>query len=100
MEVTMKKTLLLGAALAAGVLFGGHTAPVEAAPLVTALTTNPVQADVVEKAAWRCDGRRCSWVPGYYGPVPGYARSWAPPRFPHCYWKKGLLGRWKYKCND
>lgn len=96
----MTRTLLLSAALGTGVLFAGSAIAVNAAPLGPALTGAPVQAKTIQKAAWQCNGRRCTWVPGYWGPVPDYARSWAPPRFPNCYWKQGLLGRWKYKCND
>lgn len=96
----MIKTLLCSAALAAAVLLVGQATPVEAAPLGSAVNINPVQTNTVQKAAWQCIGRRCSWVPGYWGPVPGYARSWGPPQSPYCYWKQGLLGRWKYKCDD
>ena len=87
-------------ALGVVVLAAGYATPVEAASVGPVASGSPVQANVVQKAAWDCRGRRCTWLPGYRGPIPGYARTWGPPRFPHCYWKKGLLGRWKYKCDD
>ena len=96
----MTKVFFLSTAIAAAVLFAGQTTPVEAAPLGPIQSGNGAQTSVIQEAAWQCRGRRCNWVPNYWGPVPGYARSWGPPRFPHCYWKKGLLGNWKYKCDN
>lgn len=89
-----------GAALAAGILFAGQIDLAAAAPMVPALSGTGVQGIAIQEAAWQCGPRRCVWVPGYRGPIPGYARTWGPPTFPNCYWKRGLLGKWKYKCDD
>jgi hypothetical protein len=44
-------------------------------------------------------------APGYvapgYAPVdPGYAVAWGPAIEPDCHWKRGVLGRVKYDCDD
>jgi len=30
--------------------------------------------------------------------VPGYATAWTAPVYPGCFWKRGLLGRWRMVC--
>ena len=87
-------------ALAAGFLFASHAGPVESAPIIPTLSGATQQAGPIQEAAWQCGPRRCVWVPGYRGPIPDYARAWGAPTFPHCHWKRGLLGKWKYKCDD
>lgn len=96
----MTKILVLSAALAAGALFAGSIGPATAAPSAPALDQGAAQSSIVADAAWSCGPRRCVWVPGYRGPVPSYAMGWGAPAYPHCYWKRGILGKWKQKCND
>jgi hypothetical protein len=100
----MTKKIFLSAMLAAGMMFAGQTAPAQAANSAAmaapAISQSPAQAGVVQKAAWRCGVRRCTWVPGYTGRVPMYARSWGPPPRPVCHWERGLLGKWKLDCDD
>jgi hypothetical protein len=96
----MTKTLFFSTALAAGLMLAGSLQPAAAAPSAPALGHAAGQGNLVENAAWSCGPRRCTWVPGYRGPVPGYALRWGPPRYTHCYWKRGILGNWKQKCDD
>jgi hypothetical protein len=95
----MQKTLFLSTALVAGLMVAGSQQPAEAAPMAPAPVPGATHGVLVD-AAWSCGPRRCDWVPGFRGPVPGYAMRWAPPLYPHCYWKRGLLGNWKQKCDD
>ncbi|HUW73639.1 MAG TPA: hypothetical protein VMW05_06360 [Methyloceanibacter sp.] len=95
----MQKTLFLSAALAAGLMFAGSPQPAEAAPLAPPPAPGATHGALVQDAAWSCGPRRCVWVPGYRGPVPGYARAWTAPLYPNCYWKRGLLGNWRQKCD-
>jgi hypothetical protein len=55
------------------------------------------QADDAD-AAWRCGPGACWWTPGYTGYVPPYAYRWGPPHRPHCYWRVGRRGVWRYDC--
>lgn len=96
----MMKSLTLTTALAAGVMLATSPQPAEAAPVMPPLAPGAAHGALLQDAAWQCGPRRCTWVPNYWGPVPGYARGWGPPARPDCYWKKGLLGNWKYKCDD
>ncbi|ODS01798.1 hypothetical protein AUC69_06090 [Methyloceanibacter superfactus] len=100
----MTKGLFLSTALAASLLFAGSMQPAGAAPSAPAMAqaTAPfaAQSALLEDAAWRCGPRRCWWVRNYWGPVPDYALGWGPPLRPDCYWKRGLLGKWKHKCDD
>lgn len=96
----MTKSLFLSTALAAGLAMAGHTTPAEAAPRVPAPAPLTAQDALVQDAAWSCGPRRCVWMPGFRGPIPGYARTWGPPHAPGCHWKRGLLGKWKYKCDN
>lgn len=96
----MTKSLFLSTALAAGLVLAGHTQPAEAAPMAPALSHPAAQNALVQDAGWRCGPRRCWWVRNYWGPVPGFATGWGPPHAPGCYWKRGILGNWKYKCDD
>lgn len=96
----MTKSLFLSTALAAGLMLAGSPQPAEAAPAVPPLAPGATHGTLVQDAAWSCGPRRCVWTPGYRGPVPGYAMHWGPPRYPHCYWKRGILGKWKHKCDD
>ena len=52
---------------------------------------------VPAKADWLCGPDRCVWVE-YDVVEPLYAQTWAPPVRPSCFWKQGLLGRWKMIC--
>ena len=51
-------------------------------------------------AVWVCGPVQCVWDPtpdvGYV--MPGYAAAWAAPVYPGCFWKRGLLGRWRMVC--
>jgi hypothetical protein len=96
----VSKSLFVSTALAAGLLVTGATQPATAAPSAPAMAQPKAQSALIENAAWRCGPRRCWWVRNYWGPVPGFARGWGPPEAPGCYWKRGPLGKWKYKCND
>jgi hypothetical protein len=82
----------LGIAVAIGVGSLGTPALALPAPVYP-------EAGNLRNAAWACGPRRCAWVPGYRGPIPGFASAWGPPIDPRCYWKRGLLGRWKFKCD-
>jgi hypothetical protein len=93
------KSLLLGAALAAGALFASQIEPAAAAISAPQLQTGAIQGALVQDARWRCGPRRCWWVRGYWGPVPPYARYWGRPPYPGCYWKLKGNGRWKLKCH-
>jgi hypothetical protein len=73
---------------------------VKAAPIMPSLSGATQQSSEIRNAAWQCGPRRCVWVPNYRGPIPDYARAWGAPTLPHCYWKRGVLGKWKYKCDD
>jgi hypothetical protein len=94
------KSLYLRAALAAGLPVAGAMQPAAATPSAPVVLAQPAaQSALVENTAWRCDPRRCWWVPGYRGPLPGFARRWGTPEAPGCHLKRGPLGRWKYKCD-
>lgn len=95
----MAKGVYLSLALAAGLLFVSHTDRAEAAVAAPALKQGMAQSSAVEEVRWRCGPRRCWWTPGYVGVVPGFALGWGPPDRPDCYWKRGILGNWKYKCD-
>lgn len=95
----MTKSLFLSSALAAGMMLAAPAPSAEAAPSVP-LAPITAQDALVQDAAWSCGPRRCVWVPGFRGPVPGYAMRWGPPAYPNCYWKRGILGNWKHKCDD
>jgi hypothetical protein len=69
------KTILAGSVLAAALLFTGQPA----------------------KAEWLCGPDRCVWVT-YDVDEPAFALAWGPPVYPTCYWKQGILGRWKMVC--
>jgi hypothetical protein len=49
------------------------------------------------KAEWLCSPNRCVWVT-YDVDEPAFAVAWGPPVRPSCYWRQGLLGRWKMVC--
>jgi hypothetical protein len=49
------------------------------------------------KADWLCGPDQCVWVE-YDVVEPVYALTWAPPIRPSCFWKQGILGRWKMIC--
>ena len=90
----MTKCLFLSTALAAGLLLGSQVQP------AGAVTTAPSLDEGITNAAWSCSPRRCLWVPGFVGPIPNFALGWGPPAYPHCYWKRGILGNWKQKCDN
>jgi hypothetical protein len=95
----MQKTLLLSTALAAGLTLASSLQPAEAAPLAPPPVPGATHGALVQDAAWSCGPRRCVWVPGFRGVVPDYALGWGAPRYPNCYWKRGILGNWKQKCD-
>ena len=76
----MIKTILASSLLAAGLLLAGSGQPAN--------------------AVWVCGPAQCVWDPtpdaGYV--VPGYATAWTAPVYPGCFWKRGLLGRWRMVC--
>jgi hypothetical protein len=90
------RTLLAGSVLTAGLLFAGQSA--YAVTGLPALKTTGVSQ--VEKVVWVCGPVQCVWDPtpdaGYV--VPSYATTWQAPLYPGCYWKRGLLGRWRMVC--
>jgi hypothetical protein len=94
------KSLFLSTALAAGLAFAGSMQPAAAAPSAPAIDQGASQSALVTNAAWSCGPRRCVWVPGVTGPIPRYAMNWGAPPYPNCYWKRGILGNWKQKCDD
>ncbi len=96
----MTKSLFLSTALAAGLAFAGSMQPAAAAPSAPAIDQGASQSALVTNAAWSCGPRRCVWVPGVTGPIPRYAMNWGAPPYPNCYWKRGILGNWKQKCDD
>ena len=49
-------------------------------------------------ARWRWGPGACWWTPGYTGYVPPYAVRWGAPHRPHCYWRVGRRGVWRYDC--
>jgi len=84
--------------VAAGLLLSANAQSAEAAVTVPALGPGVTQGFPVQDAAWACGPRKCVWVRGYLGGVPPFARAWGPPRYADCYWKRGLLRKWKYRC--
>ena len=92
----MFRTLLVGSVLAAGLFFAGQSA--QAVTPLPAL--NATGASQVQNVVWVCGPVQCVWDPtpdvGYV--VPGYATAWAAPVYPGCYWRRGLLGRWRMVC--
>ena len=76
----MIKTILASSLLAAGLLLAGSGQPAN--------------------AVWVCGPVQCVRDPtpdvGYV--MPGYAAAWAAPVYPGCFWKRGLLGRWRMVC--
>jgi hypothetical protein len=72
----MIRTVVMGSALAAVLLLSGQ---------------QPA------KAEWLCSPNKCVWV-NYDVDEPDFAVNWAPPLFPNCFWRQGILGRWKYVC--
>ncbi len=92
------KRVLVFAAVSLG-LGLGSIMPAEAGMPLSGLAQNAAQANVAENATWRCGPRRCLWVRDYVGTVPNFALGWGPPHLPNCYWKRGLLGKWRYKCD-
>ena len=67
--------------------------------MIKAIMTGSVLASALllaapAKADWLCGPDRCVWVE-YDVVEPLYALSWAPPVRPSCFWKQGLLGRWR-----
>ena len=92
----MSRTLLVGSVLAAGLFFAGQ--PAQAVTPLPAL--NAMGASAVEKVVWVCGPVQCVWDPtphaGYL--APSYAATWQAPLYPGCYWKRGLLGRWRMVC--
>ena len=71
----MIRAILAGSVLAAALLFTGQPA----------------------KAEWLCGPDQCVWVT-YDVDEPPFALAWGPPIYPTCYWKQGILGRWKMIC--
>ena len=71
----MIRAILAGSVLAAALLFTGQPA----------------------KAEWLCGPDQCVWVT-YDVDEPAFALAWGPPIYPTCYWKQGILGRWKMIC--
>ena len=71
----MIRAILAGSVLAAALLFTGQPA----------------------KAEWLCGPDQCVWVT-YDVDDPVFALAWGPPIYPTCYWKQGILGRWKMIC--
>jgi hypothetical protein len=69
------RAILAGSVLAAALLFTGQPA----------------------KAEWLCGPDQCVWVT-YDVDEPVFALAWGPPIYPTCYWKQGILGRWKMIC--
>jgi hypothetical protein len=69
------KAIFAGSVLAAALLFTGQPA----------------------KAEWLCGPDRCVWVT-YDVDEPAFALAWGPPIYPSCFWKQGILGRWKMVC--
>jgi len=96
----MANSLFLSTAIAGGLLLAAPAPSAEAAPAVPPPAPLEAQSALIQDAAWSCGPRRCVWVPGFRGPVPGYATGWGPPAYPNCYWKRGILGNWKHKCDD
>jgi hypothetical protein len=95
----MQKTLLLSPAVAAGMMLATPLQSAGAAPLTPPPAPGATHIALVQDAAWSCGPRRCTWLPGYRGVVPNYALGWGAPRYPNCYWKRGILGNWKQKCD-
>jgi hypothetical protein len=69
------RTILAVLLLAAAVVFTGQ----------------PASAD------WLCSPNRCVWVVADID-EPDFAEAWGPPVRPSCFWRQGLLGRWKMIC--
>jgi hypothetical protein len=49
-------------------------------------------------ADWLCGPVRCVWVHHHVASVPAFATGWPAPIHPNCFWKHGILGRWKSIC--
>ena len=97
----MLRGFFVSTALAAGLMAAGSTFAAQAAPAVTAAFGQGIATNsIVQKAGWQCGPRRCNWVPNYWGVAPGFALGWGAPMRRNCYWKRGLLGNWKQKCDD
>lgn len=97
----MLRGFFVSTALAAGLVVAGSSFSAQAAPAVgPGLGEGLATSSMVQKAGWQCGPRRCNWVPNFFGVAPSYALGWGPPMRPNCYWKRGLLGNWKQKCDD
>lgn len=95
----MVKNLFLSIALAAGLIFVAAADRAEAAMVSPAVTApDTAQSGLVETVRWRCGPGACWWTPGYTGYVPPYAYGWGPPHRPHCFWRVGRRGAWRYDC--
>lgn len=79
----------IAAALATVVAIGVGSLSASALALPTPLHA---EAGIVQDAAWACGPRRCAWVPGYRGPIPGFARAWGPPLNPALLLEARLVG--------
>ncbi len=71
----MIRAVLAGTVVAAAVLFVGQPA----------------------KAEWLCGEDRCVWVT-WDVDEPAFALAWGPPPRPSCFWRQGILGRWRMVC--
>ncbi len=61
------------------------------------LATALILAHQPAKAEWLCGVDRCVWV-SYDVDEPAFALLWGPPMRPSCFWRRGILGRWRMIC--
>jgi hypothetical protein len=93
----MKQTIAIGL-LAGALCIGAQLTPAAAA--VSTPGVAPATAgfgDLTTEARWVCVGNRCEWRPGHRGRPHRWARGWAEPRRPGCFYER-RRGRWAEVC--
>ncbi|HUU25100.1 MAG TPA: hypothetical protein VMW68_05990 [Methyloceanibacter sp.] len=63
----------------------------------TALAAASLFAVTPAKAEWLCAGDTCRWV-AWDVDEPDFALGWPDPPRASCFWRQGILGRWKFIC--
>ena len=92
----MRRIKLAALVLAAGALLAAPQAL--AAPLSAPATGAGLNTSLAEKVGWKCGPLRCVWVPNYTGRIPPRAPDLGEPLYPGCYWRRGILTRWRMIC--
>jgi hypothetical protein len=96
-EPQVLKKVLMCALVLGALVFGAKTDTAQAA-IVAAPQSVRLAAETLAPidVRWVCTASRCTWRPGYVGPMHPWA-VWGPPRRPGCYYVK-RNGRWFEVC--